>query len=528
MVKLALAILFTSGFLVLNVAQAVEIPPPAVNYSKIAQKTLSIKVKIRPQKVQLGEPVTLVVEGEKLTKSIAKIDWSVFTQDFVIDDINQGSSLLRVRLYPLKTGKITIKAQSAGAIKIPETLVGVEENPDVQVGWNSPQTALYSQQQAIWQADVKVSNPAFLVELQSREGQVNQDVTVHLFKEKLMASYEMPTVFEAQTLTLESPVIEVKNTTNRRWKFFDYPQEVQLKPLPSFLPVSVAVGEIDWQIEPLNRFYQTGELDYWQWQLKGHGLTADYLKAAAYQLVSQLQHSQQISWLSESMIAEQTFDESGMLTKLQVQVPYRINQPGLVTFPELVLRAFNPQSGKVEQQTFNHSMALVLPAWIVWVVQWIALLLVLFVLFMALFLIKQAWYNLKLVKAIRNTQTPQDIWFAMQAWQNHQAWDQDSLALDSSTSIGLWQQWYFAAYAVNEKQIQNTQQLVNLLNKALFSESMNNQDGYDRSGAESVDNELFAVAKEWSAGQSVWPSFAQIKRYLLQIKQQVSHSRVSR
>ncbi|WEJ62775.1 hypothetical protein [Thiomicrorhabdus lithotrophica] len=524
MVKFGLAILFSSWFLVLNVAQAIEIQPSSVNYSKLVQKNLSIKVKIRPEKVQLGEPVTLVIEGEQLAKSVVKIDWSVFTQDFVIDDINQGSNLLRVRLYPLKTGQFTIKAQAAGAIKIPETIVSVEENPGVQVDWSSPQAVLYSQQQAIWQADVKVSNPAFLIELQSREEQENQGVVVHLFKENLMASYEMPTVFEAQVLTLSSPVIEVKNTTNRRWKFFDYPQEVQLQPLPSFLPVSVAVGQLEWEIKPLKHFYQNGELDYWQWQLNGHGLTGDYLKAVAYQLVSQLQHSEEVSWLSESMSLEQTFDEHGMLSKLQVQVPYRINQPGLVTFPELVLRVFNPQTGKVKQQTFNQSMALVMPAWIVWVVQWIALLLVLFGLFLVLFLIKQAWYNQKLVKAIRHALSPQDIWFAMQTWQNHQAWHQTPSAVDKSTSIGLWQQWYLDAYAANEKQIQTTQRLVNLLNKALFSESTNNKDGYDRSGLQRVEAELFTVAVEWSARQSVWPSFAQIKRYLLQIKQQLSNT----
>lgn len=524
MVKIALTILFSSWFLVLNLAQAIEVPPPGVNDSKLAQKTLSIKVKIRPQNVQLGEPVTLVVEGEQLAKSIAKIDWSAFTQDFVIDDVNQGSNLLRVRLYPLKTGQFKIQGQTARAIQIPETILNVEENPDVKVGWTSPPAVLYSQQQAIWQADVEVANPAFLVEIQSREGQVNQDVAVHLFKDDFMASYEMPTVFEKQTLTLDSPVIEVKNTTNRRWKFFDYPQEVQLQVLPSFLPVSVAVGQLEWEIEPLDRFYQNGGLNYWQWQLKGHGLTADYVKAVAYQLVSQLQHSEQISWLSESMSVEQTFDEYGMLSQLQVQVPYRMNQPGLVTFPELVLRAFNPMTGKIEQQVFNPSMALVLPAWIVWALQWMTLLLVLFSLFMVLFLIKQAWYNLKLVKAIRQAQTPQEIWFAMQAWQNHQAWYSAPLGLENSTSIGLWQQWYLDAYVLNEKQIQATQKLTDWLNKALFAESIKNEEGFDKSDVKGAEIDLFEVAKEWSARQSVWPSLAQIKRYLLQIKQQVSHT----
>ena len=61
MVKFGLAILFSSWFLVLNVAQAIESQPSSVNYSKLVQKSLSIKVKIRPEKVQLGEPVTLVI-----------------------------------------------------------------------------------------------------------------------------------------------------------------------------------------------------------------------------------------------------------------------------------------------------------------------------------------------------------------------------------------------------------------------------------------------------------------------------------
>jgi len=526
-----------------SVIYAVE-PESSLAYKALAQSTVDIKIKIRPRSVQLGQPVTLVIEGEHLAESISKIDWNLFRKDFVIDDIDQGSSLLRARLYPLHTGKHEIKAQRAGAINLPNMTIEVEENPNVEVAWQSPSIGLYSQQQAVWKAKVKVSNPAYLVELTAREGRVNKDVTVHVLQEasientntgdasslervvgtshSLISSYEIPSVFNVEEMILDSPVVEVKNTSNQRWKFFDFPKEVQVKPVPSFLPMSVAVGELDWRIDTLSGLYKTGSLHYWQWTLIGKGVTSEYLKGTAYQLLSQLQHSDNISWLSESIEVEDSADSQGMLTSLKIQVPYRINQAGLVTMPELVLRSFNPETGMISQQMYPSTTAWVLPAWLMWIVQWLILLLVLMGLFMSLYLIKQFWFKYKLTRAIRFANSANEIWLALQAWQNDvlqngktQVIEKDSVEIQLSfMSIGLWQDWYLNEFNISKPQADQTAALVEALNSELFSKpKLQNEAG--EAGTESSQ-----LAKQWIKGQSSWPTNSQLKRYFVRIRYQ--------
>ncbi len=512
-------------FLSVSVVYAIEILPADVDFKSIAQNTFDIKVKIRPQKVLLGQPVTLVVEGDNLAESIAKIDWSLFTKNFVIDDIDQGSNLLRVRFYPLYTGLVTIQPQNAMGINIPKTEITIEENPEVRLKWHSPQDHGLSQQQMVWKAEVTVANPAYLVEMKARETKSNEEMMVRLLQSNssnesrksavFMASYQMPTVFKAQQMELASPVIEVKNSGNQRWKFFDSNKKLTLKPLPSFLPVSVAVGDVEGQIAPLKSLYQTGSLHYWQWQLIGHGVTGEFLKSTAYDLIGQLEQSDEISWLSESMDVNQSSDEHGILTTLTVQVPYRINKAGLVSLPELVMHWFNPHSGKVEQKTITATSALVLPAWLMWILQWLLLMLALVVLFMSLFIIKQAWYGRKLIKSLDNAQSPLQIWQALQDWKNNQASNKNAMGLSqdtlNSTSIGLWQQWYLKTYDVSATQQQNTTQLVNLLNKALFRKSNTADNKTDK-------EQLNDVVKAWIDGQSIWPTLSQIKSSLLWFK----------
>ncbi|MDX1351540.1 MAG: hypothetical protein R3254_00910 [Thiomicrorhabdus sp.] len=428
------------------------------------------EVRIRPTKVQLGQPVHLVIEGEKIGKSTAQLDWTQLKQHFVIADVDQHSYLLRLTLYPLKAGEFTIAEQNAGRVHIPKTLITVEANPEVNIEWQKPKAQLYSSQQAVWLAQVKVKNPAFLVEITPPAGHESQGVLSHQFalpnnRERKVISFEMPSVTQSQTIQLKSPTVEVKNTSNQRWRFFDSPQSIEVKPLPSFVPMAVAVGELDWHIEPLNAIYQVGNLYYWHWQLIGEGIGEGYLKSTAYQLIGQLTHNEQLTWLAESMQVKQLGSEKGQVTQLDIQIPFRVKQPGLVDFPTLILRSFNPHQAKVAQQTFIAGAVMALPSWLVWLFNWIAFIMVLVLGYVSLLVLKQAWLNRVLQKQIKQAKTREQILEALFQWQSQQLmafmWANKA---EKIRSLQQFVQWYQHHYGESQTLLQ----LINDMNNVLY------------------------------------------------------------
>lgn len=480
----------------------------------LAPKTAQVKVKLSKQTLVLGDSTTLVIKGEHLTESFALIDWTRFTEYFAVEDFDQDSDRIRLKLYPLQAGEFSIAAQRAGAIDIPEFKIQVDENPDVSVMWVSPSEQVYSQQQVSWLAEVKVTNPAFKVQYQLPEGSVNEGVEVLLSEQDVLtevsqgseqqdslldsmfgkthhlaSSYLMPTILRPGKIKLNSPVVEVKNTSNKRWKFFDQSRVVELKTLPLFLPMSVAVAELDWQVDSFDVLYQAERLNHWQWKLSGQNVSADYLKSSAYQLLAQLEASSNVSWLSETMKTKQGFNRDGLYSELEVTIPYRIEQSGLVKIPNLALRSFDPASGKIVQINQAAHIALGLPSWLVWVLQWLMLAAVLVLFFTTLFLSKQAWYNLRFKKAITHSHSTADVWTAMQTWQHsHRRWQfawsklvklqtpwQANYYVDylpkpmSQGSLAQWQAWYAVFYGDSN----SLNELIASMNKAVYAENEN-------------------------------------------------------
>ena len=472
-----------------------------------------VTVKIRPLNLMLGQPLTIVIEGEHLGKSSAFLDWSHLKTAFKIDDVEQHANSLRITAYPLKAQPFTLQEQNAGLIHIPKTLINVANNPQVSIEWHKPNAVLYSSQQGVWQAQVKVANPAFLVEMKPSIDLQNKDVIVQKIAKPeqsttYMISYEMPTVLSGKSLELKSPVIEVKNTTNRRWKFFDSPQQIEIKPLPIFLPMSVAVGQLNWQITPLDTFYQKGNLYYWNWQITGEGVSADYLKSTAYQLINQLEHNEQFSWLAESMQLSQSSNQKGQVTQLNIQVPFRVKESGLVSFPQLVLRSFNPLTGKVSQQKFASSTALALPRWIIWGVKWLALIMAIATGYLILLVAKQFWLNLKLRKALSLAGNGQEILQAILDWQAQHVLGANEVQPNSKVSsllqLKAWYQYHY-------EQADNLATLLEDLNKLLYSKQK----------MESQKSEDFEVmkqnAKAWSESLNMRKAISIALKHALQI-----------
>lgn len=517
--------------------------PPLEDVSRLI--TLSIK----PTAVMLGEPVTVTIEGEHRANLFAGLDWKRFEQDFVLYDVDSDSERIKVTLYPLQSGLLKIKGQTAGRMVLPDIGIKVTPNPEVSVRWFGPRstenlttnptniTSLYAHQQAVWRAEVQVKDAAHKVTYEQRAPAINSSVTTYLQSlpvdsqttlfdgvkanqagvpsaktETLVASYEVKDWQDSvpQKVILHSPVVVVKNRSNRRWYFFDKPSSVILKPLPNFLPLTVPVGTINWQSEPTDKINTVGDLHYWTWRLQGKGLTQAYMNSVAHQLVAQIGHNPQIEWLSDSQETSMDFTREGMLSTLSLRLPYRVTQAGLVVLPALQLRYFNPQSEILEVTLHPEATVLALPAWIVWIGQWLLLMGLLLITFIALLTIKQAWLNWRLQQVIQQVSSVDSLWQGLVEWrqnQSYQAWSilkwpqsvegkmasQDvSKQSFAQQTLAHWSQWYVERFGESEEFFE----LLKELNFMLYAKQ-------EQIGTDDWQR-LSKKAQSWSQALSWW------------------------
>ncbi len=497
--------------------------PPLADVDRLI--TLSIK----PTEVMLGEPVTVTIVGEHRANLFAGLDWQKFEKNFVLYDVDSSSERIKVQLYPLASGLLKIKGQTAGRMVLPDIEIKVTANPEVSIHWFGPNstanptssTSLYAHQQSVWRADVQVMDTAHKVTYEQRASAINPTLTTYLKilpvdtqasgstskTEILVASYEVKEwqTSAPQKVLLHPPVVVVKNRSNRRWYFFDKPSSVILKPLPSFLPLTVPVGTIEWQSEPTDQIQMVGDLHYWTWRLQGKGLTQAYMNSVAYQLVAQIKHNPQIEWLSDSRETSMQLTREGMLSALTLRLPYRVTQPGLVTLPALQLRYFNPQSERLEVVLHPEKTVLALPAWLVWIGEWLLFMLSALVIFIGLLTVKQAWLNWRLQQVIKQASSVDVLWQGLIEWRQNQSyqawsilkWSQNSAdkrpSQDvSKESLGHWSHWYVERFGDSEAFFE----LVTELNFILYAQ----HDQIDSEAWQRLSNK----ADSWSQTLSWW------------------------
>ncbi|MDG6774181.1 hypothetical protein QCB45_07540 [Thiomicrorhabdus sp. ZW0627] len=397
------------------------------------------EVRIYPSSLMLGERVTLSMSGPTVERDFHKLDMAALRQDFAIYDISGESGLIRLRLYPLTAGKFKIKAQKLGVIHIPETEIEVKPNPHVMVEWKTPREKAYPTQQVNWSAKVMVDNPANLVSFEARKTDGWQSEVTDKPLRETVAGEESKSVLLASNYYLDSsqggftsakkdgwqmysPAVVVKNTSNRRWFFFDRPFNLEVTPLPSFLPITQAVGKVEFSASNIGYGQQTGDLAYWVWHLRGLGMNQPTLNNVAYQLISQIGHDPKIEWLTESRQGSQKLTDKGLVSEVTVSVPYRILASGLFSLPELQVRYFDPNDHKLHTKTIEPQSGLAVPTWIVWAVQWLGLLLLLLIFFTLLWFGKQLRLNWRLRRAFGKAENARQVCEAMWQWQSQQAW----------------------------------------------------------------------------------------------------------
>lgn len=379
------------------------------------------EVKVYPKTVQLGEPITLVFLGEKIEQDFAQMDKAPIRQNFEIYDVEGYSDRVRLTLYPLQTGTLRLPEMQQGQIAFKGVDIEVQENSEVQLIWQHPLDSepLFAQQPYLWQVTVK-GDSALSIELEahphpkelSKSAFQSAPVRVEtgLFGDErhfVLAYWAEQSV---QQLVLRSPVIRVKNRSQKTWLFFDKSQKVDVKPLPNYLPLRMPVGKLQLEAQSLPFWLEVGQLTLWKIRLLAQNVQADLLPNLAQQFEST---PKGLEWLTPSTEVLQTWSQKGWQTQQSWQLPFRVNQLGWVVMPSLRLTYFDTETRQLQDVWIPGSFHILVPSWLVMLFKGFALLSLILVVALLALLVKGHWLKWRAQKAIVAAQNVTDVWLAL-------------------------------------------------------------------------------------------------------------------
>lgn len=440
--------------------------------------------KIYPKEVVLGNPVTWILSGYEIESDYEKLDLTELQKQFVIYDIDGHSDRLRIRLYPVKTGNLTIPELKSGRLHVKPTTIKVLKNPEVSVSWQAPKKTVYQNEVVLWSANVNADSASILIENVLPEntddlpyewiGQASPETQEGAFFGKKTALTSAVAMNQTGLITLKPPIIRVQNESNKRWVFGAPPVSIQVRSLPSYLPAVIPLGKVSVQNAFSSHLIVKGRLYNWYLHLNGENVAVSDLP----NITNQLGHDASIEWLTPNLEKQTTMTSAGVSSQVKIDQPFRVNHFGLTHLPALRLTYFDVNSGKLEDQFAPAQTLVVIPLWLMIVFQGVvAIIGVLIVLALGTFL-KASWTKYRLVTTLKKADSATAVWRAVMRWSQKQlkpikkgqAWmffQPESLAESelSTQSLGQWLERFESQYGHSD----DARAMVRLLNEQLYS-----------------------------------------------------------
>lgn len=265
----------------------------------------------------------------------------------------------------------------------------------------------------------------------------------------------------AAQLALRSPVIRVKNSSQKTWLFFDKTQPVQVKPLPNYLPLRIPVGTLKLAQKPLPFWLEVGQLNVWSLQLLAQNVTADRLPNLAQAME---QSSKDLEWLTPSSSSTVAWSQLGWQTQQDWQLPLRLNRMGWVNIPAVRLTYFDVTSGQLQDVWLPSSIHWALPSWVLMIFEWFTWLSFMVLGGVLLLILKGFAQKWRALRAVAKAQTIEQVWLALRQYGLAKVWTSDSVLKPEALTLEA------ALLALNNAKVPHeTLALLNALNQHFYS-----------------------------------------------------------
>lgn len=325
-----------------------------------AGQAAQLAARLDRQTTRLGEAVTLHLELRGPGASLADVDLAALGADFEVFNVTRSGTehgaQLEATLYPRASGVLQVPAFTVGGARSRPLTLTVSDDPDLTVDVRFVPDSLFERQGSTltvtlrdradrpWTTAAALQAPGLLLrplgERQFEEGGGPERVTVRELRWAVLA-------LKADHHVLRLPMLET-HQLGRRLRMPLPAAALDVRALPTYLPVAVPVGRPQLAMAPLPATAQVGQAMLWVWWVAAPGFSADAARAL---LVLPRGEREGLRFYPAGF-REETSQEG--VPRLRVEVPLQATRSGVARLPALSLPYFDPATQRVE--------ALVLPA----------------------------------------------------------------------------------------------------------------------------------------------------------------------
>ena len=310
----------------------------------------------------LGRPIRVEIYAVSLKSKISNLKLSPLSKDFgvEVDHIinnttderwpNKSVQVLKLKLYPRKSGKLIIPNLSIEKIQSKYKVVFIKDNNTSKntVSLSSP----YERQQIFSHFTVTSLDSSARLSINNKSTINGFDSTPLHFKRSknkdgsylLQIGWSLSAI-KSGIVNLELPPIDYSVSGVKRKKFYLPVKKIFVKALPLYISPTTPIGKITILSNIDNsRIFKTNSLSSWTVKVKGTMNNAYNLPPVLRQIKSNTQFEflpVNSHYLTES-------SENNIYSTVVHTIPFKALKSGFLTLPQIQTQYFDPNDGKLK------------------------------------------------------------------------------------------------------------------------------------------------------------------------------------
>ncbi|MCG6976843.1 MAG: hypothetical protein LJE56_10665 [Acidiferrobacterales bacterium] len=415
-----------------------------------------IQATITDATIEHGRTITIHLQAPR-SVFLNKIDLSALEKDFVVHrignieyDSRAPAYSRQLQVYPRRAGRLTVPSLGQGNVASKAFSIDVapaidrRDNARIVVRNEISQQQLWVKQGFHVFIDIETDSEivdidtppymetgfeSFVLPTESHRSVTGTGRTTHRLG---WAIYPLAT--GPQILRL--PAISFKRDGIVTHRFFPPLYSVQVKPLPTYIPVTLPVGQITITADQSAWIpATTGKLDYLTFQIDAEGLPSQFADFIGNQLGS----TDAVSTYPAETKTNTRFSAGAAITRLHYRVPYVATGIGVGQLPTIRVQVFDPLTGTLVTRRYPLGSLFSVPRWIQLLLATIVILILSYLAIVTLSALRAYWHKLLIYRSatrkVRAATRPEDIRHALTEIANAETWP-TNLTLDHW--IGLW------------------------------------------------------------------------------------------
>ena len=340
----------------------------------------SLQVQLKNSSGELGRPVYLKIIGQGLKTDLSLLSLQSLNRNFfldtkdldtelVVDNITKNNDYgaqettavrrqtLSLKLYPRQTGELLIYPFSIDNISSKQHKLVISEpstrGEKISFSWSLSSSEAWQREQII--LSLKVTTPEQYASIKLEKQSVNGfEITPlpvdrrwekgsHGWNSVIRAGWSLLPLKTGKAV-IDLPAIEYHLNGVTRRVFYLPELKLNIRPLPSYLPPTIAVGKIiiESSVKPAGML-NTNELAYWNISIESKSLTPYWLPP----VLRQIKSSNNIQFFPAASKRSIQPDSKGTNARVSHSIPFKALNNGFTELPEISIQYFDPKAHRL-------------------------------------------------------------------------------------------------------------------------------------------------------------------------------------